>query len=94
MSRRGRGKTHPSADQAKRRPDPAATPEAGPKPGADALDGNGAGSSARALWPELEISDLLVTPLTAGGERLGLLCAGSRPGRKFSSEDTELARAI
>jgi GAF domain-containing protein len=60
----------------------------------DALDGNGAGSSARALWPELEISDLLVTPLTAGGERLGLLCAGSRPGRKFSSEDTELARAM
>jgi GAF domain-containing protein len=60
----------------------------------DALDGNGAGPSGRALWPEIDISDLLVTPLTAGGERLGLLCAGSPPGRTFSSEDTELARAM
>jgi GAF domain-containing protein len=60
----------------------------------DALDGNGAGPSRGALWPGLDISDLLVTPLTAGGERLGLLCAGSPPGRKFSSEDTELARAV
>jgi GAF domain-containing protein len=60
----------------------------------DAIDGSGAGSSARALWPQLEIADLLVTPLTAGGERLGLLCAGSPPGRKFSEEDTELARAV
>jgi GAF domain-containing protein len=60
----------------------------------DALDGQGAGPAARSLWPGLEITDLLVTPLTAGAERLGLLCAGSPPGRKFSAEDTELARAI
>src|SRR5271168_4904679 len=60
----------------------------------DALDSYGSGPAARSLWPGLEIADLLVTPLTAGGERLGLLCAGSPLGRKFSGEDTELARAI
>lgn len=60
----------------------------------DALDRNGAGPAALALWPELDIADLLVTPLTAGGERLGLLCTGSPRGRKFSGEDTELARAV
>jgi GAF domain-containing protein len=60
----------------------------------DALDGQGAGPAARGLWPGLDLADLLVTPLTAGGERLGLLCAGSPSGRKFTSEDTELARAI
>jgi GAF domain-containing protein len=51
-------------------------------------------SPARTLWPDLELGDQLVTPLTAGGERLGLLCAGSPPQRSFSDEDTELARAI
>ncbi len=60
----------------------------------DALDGGGSGPAARSLWPDLDIGDLLLTPLTAGGERLGLLCAGSPPRRKFSGEDTELARAI
>lgn len=60
----------------------------------DALDGGGSGPAARSLWPGLDIGDLLLTPLTAGGERLGLLCAGSPPRRKFSGEDTELARAI
>ncbi|HTU78073.1 MAG TPA: GAF domain-containing protein [Solirubrobacteraceae bacterium] len=60
----------------------------------DALDGRGSGSSARSLWPGLDVGDLLLAPLTAGGERLGLLCAGSPSGRSFSGEDTELARAI
>jgi GAF domain-containing protein len=60
----------------------------------DALDGGGSGQAARSLWPGLDIGDLLLTPLTAGGERLGLLCVGSSQGRKFSGEDTELARAI
>ncbi len=60
----------------------------------DALDGGGSGPAARSLWPGVDIGDLLLTPLTAGGERLGLLCAGSPPRRKFSGEDTELARAI
>jgi GAF domain-containing protein len=60
----------------------------------DALDRNGAGPAALDLWPGLELADLLVTPLTAGGERLGLMCTGSPAGRKFSDEDTELARAV
>jgi GAF domain-containing protein len=60
----------------------------------DALDGRGSGTAARGMWPELDVGDLLLTPLTAGSERLGLLCAGSPMGRKFSGEDTDLARAI
>jgi GAF domain-containing protein len=36
----------------------------------------------------------LVTPLAAGGERIGLLCAGARGDRPFTVEDTETARAI
>jgi GAF domain-containing protein len=60
----------------------------------DALDRNGTGPATTTLWPELEIGDLLVTPLTAGDERLGLLCAGSPRRRKFSGEDAELARAV
>ena len=49
---------------------------------------------ARTLWPELDVADLLVTPLSSGGERVGLLCAGAPPRRPFSDEDTEMARAI
>ncbi len=60
----------------------------------DALDGNGSGAAAHSLWPDVDFADLLVTPLTAGGERLGLLCAGSRAASRFAAEDTELARAI
>ncbi len=60
----------------------------------DALDGGGSGPAARALWPGVELGDVLLTPLTAGGERLGLLCAGAPGGRSFSGEDAELARAV
>lgn len=60
----------------------------------DALDGDGSGTAARSLWPGLDVADVLVTPLSAGGERLGLLCAGAPAGRKFGAEDTELARAV
>jgi GAF domain-containing protein len=49
---------------------------------------------AAALWPELDVSDLLLVPLSAGGERVGLLCAGGPPGRAFAAEEAELARAI
>jgi GAF domain-containing protein len=59
-----------------------------------ALDGRGGRPPARSLWPQLNVADLLVTPLTAGGERVGLLCAGAPLGRPFSDEDTEVARAI
>jgi GAF domain-containing protein len=58
-----------------------------------ALDGRGDRPAARALWPDLEVSDLLVAPLSAGGERVGLLCAGSRTER-FTNEETEIARSI
>jgi GAF domain-containing protein len=59
-----------------------------------ALDGGAANPPARSLWPELDVADLLVAPLTAGGERVGLLCAGAPVRRAFSGEDTEVARAI
>ncbi|MBV9605903.1 MAG: GAF domain-containing protein [Solirubrobacterales bacterium] len=49
---------------------------------------------ARSLWPELDVSDLLVTPLISGGERLGLLCAGAPQRRPFTGEETEMARAV
>ncbi len=59
-----------------------------------ALDGRGDRPAARALWPDLDVSDLLVAPLSAGGERVGLLCAGSPAERRFTDEDTEIARSI
>jgi GAF domain-containing protein len=58
------------------------------------LNGRGDTQAARAMWPDLAVGDLLVTPLSAGGERLGLLCAGSRTGHAFTAEDAEVARAI
>jgi len=60
----------------------------------DALDGRGSGPSAQALWPGLDIEDLLVTPLTAAGERLGFLCAGAPAGHNFSEEDRNMAHAV
>jgi GAF domain-containing protein len=58
-----------------------------------AIDG-GERPAARTLWPELDVADLMVAPLTAGGERVGLLCAGAPAARPFTDEDTELVRAI
>lgn len=49
---------------------------------------------AASLWPDQPFADLLVTSLTAGGERVGLLCAAVAPGRAFSAEDAEIARAL
>jgi GAF domain-containing protein len=59
-----------------------------------ALEGRGTRPAARSLWPDLDVADLLVTPMSAGGERVGLLCAGSSPGTAFGEEDTEIVRAI
>jgi GAF domain-containing protein len=77
---------------------PAATPEPEALSAAKlllaAFDGGASRPPARTLWPELNVSDLLVTPLVSGGERLGLLCAGAPPRRPFTGEDTEMARAI
>ncbi len=59
-----------------------------------AFDDGASRPRARSLWPGLDVSDLLVTPLISGGERLGLLCAGAPPRRPFTGEDTEMARAV
>ena len=59
-----------------------------------ALDGPGPRPPARSLWPEADVADLLVTPLSAGGERVGLLCAGAPRGQAFSDENAEVARAV
>ena len=59
-----------------------------------ALEGRGARPAAQSLWPELNVADVLVTALSVGGERVGLLCAGSPHGQTFGDEDTEMARAI
>ncbi len=59
-----------------------------------ALEGRGARPAAQSLWPELNVADVLVTALSVGGERVGLLCAGSPHGQTFGEEDTEMARAI
>ena len=58
------------------------------------LDGQRWRSTAPNLWPGMEIGDLLVTPLAAGEERVGVLCAGSPRGHRFSDEEVEIARAI
>jgi len=58
------------------------------------LDGRRTRATAPSLWPEIDVADLLVTPLAAGEERAGVLCAGSPRGRPFNDEDIEIARAI
>jgi GAF domain-containing protein len=80
----------------------ASDPETAPAPPAlsaaelmlEMLDGRRARPSAPTLWPDLAVADLLATPLSAGQERVGLLCAGSPLGRPFNEEDREIARAI
>jgi GAF domain-containing protein len=59
-----------------------------------AFDNAASSPPARALWPQLEVADLLVTPLVSGGERLGVLCAGAPCRDPFTDEETEMARAI
>jgi GAF domain-containing protein len=59
-----------------------------------ALDGRGTRPSPPQPWPSMPTGDLLVTPLSAGGERVGLLCAGSARGRRFGDDDAEIGRAV
>ncbi len=59
-----------------------------------ALEGRGGVQAAKALWPSAEIGDLLVVPLAAGGERVGLLCAGSYSRRAFGDEAAYIAHAV
>ncbi len=58
-----------------------------------ALEG-AAGPPAHSLWPELDVKDLLVAPLRAGGEQVGLLSAGAPARHPFTDEDREMARAV
>jgi GAF domain-containing protein len=48
----------------------------------------------RPLWPEIDVADLLVMPLIAGGERVGLLCAAASAERVFGAENADIARAV
>lgn len=59
-----------------------------------ALVGRAPGRPPDQLWPDLNVADFLVVPLTAGEERVGLLCVGSHADRRFTDEDGEIARAI
>jgi GAF domain-containing protein len=59
-----------------------------------ALRGTGASPPTTPLWPSVTAADLLVTPLVAGTERVGVLCAASYADRAFGDEEAEIARAI
>ncbi|MGZ4311953.1 MAG: GAF domain-containing protein [Solirubrobacteraceae bacterium] len=50
--------------------------------------------AGRVLWPSQTLADVLVTPLAAGGERVGVLCVASQRDRAFGDEDVEIARAV
>ena len=85
--------------------DPPDTPASSPRPGGAALvldlmrrangrTGRGGRRRVqRALWPDLDESALLVAPLVAGDEQLGILCCLAH-GREFTSEEAELLDAV
>jgi len=84
--------------------DPEGAPAPSPRPGGSALlldvmrraGGRGQGgrrSAARALWPDVDENALLVAPLVAGDEQLGMLCCLAHE-RQFSDEDAELLGAV
>ena len=62
--------------------------------GLESRSGPGRRRAGRALWPDESLADVLVTPLAAGGERVGVLCVASHQGRVFGDEDAEISRAI
>jgi GAF domain-containing protein len=62
--------------------------------GLENRSGPGRRAAGRALWPTQNLADVLVTPLAAGGERVGVLCVASAQARTFADEDAEIARAI
>jgi GAF domain-containing protein len=84
--------------------DPEDAPAASPRPGgtglvldlmrrAGARGRGGRRKVARALWPDVDENALLVAPLVAGDEQLGMLCCLAREGQ-FSEEDEELLGAV
>jgi GAF domain-containing protein len=55
--------------------------------------GNGRHRVARALWPDVDENALVIAPLVARDEQLGLLCCLARD-RQFTDEDAELLGAV
>ncbi len=62
--------------------------------GLENRSGPGRRAAGRALWPSETLADVLVTPLVAGGERVGVLCVATTTSRAFGDEDAEISRAI
>jgi GAF domain-containing protein len=82
--------------------DPEEAPAPSPRPGGTGLvldlirRANGGGERrrvARALWPEVDANALLVAPLVARDEQLGMLCCLAE-GRQFTDEDAGLLGAV
>jgi GAF domain-containing protein len=84
--------------------DPEGTPAPSPRPGGTSLlldlmrRAGGRGRStrrraARTLWPDVDEDTVIMAPLVAGDEELGLLCcmAGDR---QFGEEDADLLAAV
>ena len=53
----------------------------------------GGGRAARTLWPDVDDKALLVAPLVAGDEQLGIICCLAHD-RQFAEEDAELLGAV
>jgi GAF domain-containing protein len=62
--------------------------------GLENRSGPGRRAAGRALWPSEALADVLVTPLVAGGQRVGVLCVASASARAFADEEAEISRAI
>jgi GAF domain-containing protein len=86
------------------RSDPEGAPAPSTRPGGTSLvldlmrRANGRGRNgrrrlARELWPDVDEGSLLVAPLVAREEQLGVLCCLAE-GRQFTEEDAELLGAV
>ena len=84
--------------------DPVGAPAPSPRPGGTGLvldlmrraggrGSNGGTRVERALWPDLDESALLVAPLVARDEQLGVICCLANE-RQFSDEDADLLGAV
>jgi GAF domain-containing protein len=84
--------------------DPEHAPAPSPRPGGTSLvldlmrrangrGRGGGGRAARTLWPDVDDKALLVAPLVAGDEQLGIICCLAHDGQ-FAEEDAELLGAV
>jgi GAF domain-containing protein len=84
--------------------DPENAPAPSPRPGGTSLvldlmrrangrGRGGGGGAARTLWPDVDDRALLVAPLVAGDEQLGIICCLAHDGQ-FAEEDAELLGAV